>query len=295
MGFSQRLAKRQPSSRCVWPSFSTIRRRPAPRRGWSRPCGMRALGGGKRLRPFLVIECAGLFGVSPARPRWAAAALECVHCYSLIHDDLPAMDDDDLRRGQPTVHKAFDEATAILAGDAPADACLRDAGARRAHADAQRAHRAGRRTGARRRMAAWSAASARPRGRQAGPPGGRHRDITPAGHEDRRAHPLCLRGRRHPRRRQRGRARALAEFGERDRPRLPARRRPARRRSRCRRRGQGDRQGRRQGDAGVDAWACRPPRTGWPAGGQAIAALDPFGPSADILREAARFVVRRQT
>jgi farnesyl diphosphate synthase len=77
-----------------------------------------ALGGGKRIRPFLLIECAGLFGVQPLGALSAAAALECVHCYSLVHDDLPAMDDDDLRRGRPTVHKAFDEWTAILAGDA---------------------------------------------------------------------------------------------------------------------------------------------------------------------------------
>jgi farnesyl diphosphate synthase len=77
-----------------------------------------ALGGGKRVRPFLVIECAGLFGVPPRAALAVAAALECVHCYSLVHDDLPAMDDDDLRRGRPTVHKAFDEWTAILAGDA---------------------------------------------------------------------------------------------------------------------------------------------------------------------------------
>ena len=76
------------------------------------------LGGGKRFRPFLVIESAALFGVVPAAALDAAAAFECVHCYSLVHDDLPAMDDDDLRRGQPTVHKAFDEWTAILAGDA---------------------------------------------------------------------------------------------------------------------------------------------------------------------------------
>ena len=77
-----------------------------------------ALGGGKRVRPFLLIECAGLFGVPPAAALNAAVALECVHCYSLVHDDLPAMDNDDLRRGRPTVHKAFDEWTAILAGDA---------------------------------------------------------------------------------------------------------------------------------------------------------------------------------
>jgi farnesyl diphosphate synthase len=76
------------------------------------------LNGGKRLRPFLVMESAALFNVELADALTIAAALECVHCYSLIHDDLPAMDDDDLRRGQPTVHKAFDEATAILAGDA---------------------------------------------------------------------------------------------------------------------------------------------------------------------------------
>jgi farnesyl diphosphate synthase len=75
------------------------------------------LGGGKRLRPFLLVECANLFDVPRQRSLLAGAALECVHCYSLVHDDLPAMDNDDLRRGQPTTHKAFDEATAILAGD----------------------------------------------------------------------------------------------------------------------------------------------------------------------------------
>jgi farnesyl diphosphate synthase len=75
------------------------------------------LNGGKRLRPFLVLESAALFDAPRVAALRVAAALECVHCYSLVHDDLPAMDDDDLRRGQPTVHKAFDEATAILAGD----------------------------------------------------------------------------------------------------------------------------------------------------------------------------------
>jgi farnesyl diphosphate synthase len=75
------------------------------------------LAGGKRLRPFLVVEGARLFGVEPEGALRAAAAIEMVHCYSLVHDDLPAMDDDDMRRGRPTVHKAFDEATAILAGD----------------------------------------------------------------------------------------------------------------------------------------------------------------------------------
>ncbi len=75
------------------------------------------LGGGKRLRPFLVIESARLFGVAGEGPLRTGCALEMIHCYSLAHDDLPAMDDDDLRRGRPTAHKAFDEATAILAGD----------------------------------------------------------------------------------------------------------------------------------------------------------------------------------
>ena len=76
-----------------------------------------SLGAGKRFRPFLVVESAALFGVERKHALMAGAALEFVHCYSLVHDDLPAMDNDDVRRGQPTVHKAFDEATAILAGD----------------------------------------------------------------------------------------------------------------------------------------------------------------------------------
>ncbi len=76
------------------------------------------LAGGKRIRPFLVISSAKLFDVSEPSARRVAAAIEMVHCYSLIHDDLPAMDNDDLRRGLPTCHVKFDEATAILAGDA---------------------------------------------------------------------------------------------------------------------------------------------------------------------------------
>jgi farnesyl diphosphate synthase len=77
-----------------------------------------ALDGGKRLRPFLAVAAGDLFGVPRAYSLRAGAAIEMVHCYSLVHDDLPAMDDDDLRRGRPTVHRQFDEATAILAGDA---------------------------------------------------------------------------------------------------------------------------------------------------------------------------------
>ena len=76
-----------------------------------------ALGQGKRIRPFMVAESAGLFDVPRHTALRVGAALECVHCYSLVHDDLPAMDNDDLRRGRPTLHKAFDDATAILAGD----------------------------------------------------------------------------------------------------------------------------------------------------------------------------------
>lgn len=77
-----------------------------------------ALANGKRMRPFFVLETGAMFGASERSLLRTAAALECVHCYSLVHDDLPCMDDDDFRRGQPTVHRAFNEATAVLAGDA---------------------------------------------------------------------------------------------------------------------------------------------------------------------------------
>lgn len=93
----------------------------APRGGEARVMeAMRysALSGGKRLRPFLTVSSAELFGVSRDASLYTAAAIEFVHTYSLIHDDLPAMDDDDFRRGQPSCHKKYDEATAILAGDA---------------------------------------------------------------------------------------------------------------------------------------------------------------------------------
>ena len=76
-----------------------------------------SLNGGKRFRPFLVSATAALFDVPKDQALLVGAGLECVHCYSLVHDDLPAMDNDDLRRGKPTAHKAFDEASAILAGD----------------------------------------------------------------------------------------------------------------------------------------------------------------------------------
>ena len=80
-----------------------------------------AMDGGKRLRPLLVEATCDLFNIAPEAALRVGLAVECIHVYSLVHDDLPAMDDDDLRRGKPTVHKAFDEATAILAGD-----CLHD-------------------------------------------------------------------------------------------------------------------------------------------------------------------------
>ncbi len=76
-----------------------------------------ALGPGKRLRPFFALEAANLFDIEERPVLRAACALECVHAYSLVHDDLPCMDDDDMRRGRPTVHRAYDEATAVLAGD----------------------------------------------------------------------------------------------------------------------------------------------------------------------------------
>ncbi len=92
------------------PAISTDRLRAAMRYA--------VLGQGKRLRPFFVFETCKLFAVEASFTAATATALECVHCYSLVHDDLPAMDNDDVRRGLPTVHRKFDEATAILAGDA---------------------------------------------------------------------------------------------------------------------------------------------------------------------------------
>lgn len=118
--FSTRLARsRQDVEACLDQLLG-----PAPLEGeLARPATLMAairhgvLNGGKRFRPFLVIESTRLFGGPETAALRVAAALECIHCYSLIHDDLPAMDDDDLRRGRPTVHRAFDEAAAILAGD----------------------------------------------------------------------------------------------------------------------------------------------------------------------------------
>lgn len=93
------------------------------------------LGGGKRLRPFLAVQAAYLFNVDSSRARRVAAAIEFVHCYSLIHDDLPAMDDAALRRGHPTVHKQYDDATAVLAGDALLSLAFEVLADRETHAD----------------------------------------------------------------------------------------------------------------------------------------------------------------
>ena len=153
------------------------------------------LGGGKRLRPFLLIESARLFGAEGAAVVSAAASLECVHAYSLVHDDLPAMDDDDVRRGRPTVHKAFDEATAILAGDALLTLAFEVLGGIDASAETRTAL-----------IVALARASGvggmaggqmldLDEGRRLGP-GRPPRDAT---HEDRRAVRLCLGSRRDPR------------------------------------------------------------------------------------------------
>jgi farnesyl diphosphate synthase len=91
---------------------------PDPRQRLYEAMRYAAIGGGKRLRPLLVLASSSLFGVPRTQALRAGLAVECVHVHSLIHDDLPCMDDDDLRRGKPTVHIAFDQATAVLAGDA---------------------------------------------------------------------------------------------------------------------------------------------------------------------------------
>lgn len=113
MSFPERLA--QAAARVAARLEAALRALPESR---VRAAMAHALAGGKGLRGFLVLESAALHGVSEAQALTAAAAIEAMHAYSLVHDDLPAMDDDDLRRGRPTVHVAFDEATAILAGDA---------------------------------------------------------------------------------------------------------------------------------------------------------------------------------
>lgn len=95
------------------------------------------LAGGKRLRPFLAVQSAALFSIDNESALRVAAAIECVHTYSLIHDDLPAMDDDDMRRGLPTTHKKYDDATAILAGDALLTLAFEILSDEKTHSDAE--------------------------------------------------------------------------------------------------------------------------------------------------------------
>ncbi len=118
MGFAERLgaaaAETDAVLKTVLDPMRSDGRSPAP---LVDACDYALLGGGKRFRPFLAMECARLCGGPADAAAAVGAAFECLHAYSLVHDDLPAMDDDDLRRGRPTVHKAYDEATAILVGD----------------------------------------------------------------------------------------------------------------------------------------------------------------------------------
>ena len=230
------------------PRRRTIRRRPA-RRGWRRRCGTACWAGGKRLRPVLCLMAAEACGADPSAALPAACALEMVHTYSLIHDDLPAMDDDDLRRGRPTCHKAFDEATAILAGDGlltlafevvarhvrPAEAA---AGCVRALAEA--AGPAG--------MVGGQMADLQAEGRRDGTRRGARGDPPPqdGGPAPRRAADGGDRRRR--RRGAVGRARRLRAGG---RPGVPDRRRPARRPGGRGQAGQAGRQGFRVGEVDV--------------------------------------------
>lgn len=117
--FQQKLAKTATDIEADMKDILTFT--PPPGIGWPdqlfEAMQYSTLNGGKRVRPFLLVESARLVGAEGAGVRRAAVAMECIHSYSLVHDDLPAMDDDDLRRGKPTTHKKWDEATAILAGD----------------------------------------------------------------------------------------------------------------------------------------------------------------------------------
>ena len=256
------------------------------------------LGGGKRFRPFLVLESAALFGVALGTAVETAAAVECVHCYSLIHDDLPAMDNDDLRRGRPTVHKAFDEWTAILAGDALLTLAFEILSGPATHADpAIRAE--------------LVAGLARASG-GAGMAGGQCLDLeaeklgsaraavgfaraAPASDEDGRAVAVLVRSGRHPGTRRRRAAPRARELRRLHRPRVPDCRRSARHRRRRGRDGQGRRQRCRQGDI-----ACRERRSqrqgaaGGARGGGRCRACIASDTEADTLREAASFVVRRE-
>ena len=255
-----------------------------------------ALDGGKRLRPFFTLEAGRMFDADEGALLRAACAIECVHTYSLIHDDLPCMDDDDLRRGRPTLHRAFDEATALLAGDALltfAFELLADPAHPLRSADALPADH---RPRARRRRARHGGRAGRRHGRR------RHRLGPDRRHahepaEDRRADQFRRRRRRHDRLRLRsGEDRALA-LRPRCRPRLPdGRRSPRRRRRRPR-----HRQGRRQGQGAAarstssPCWAPTPRASAsacWPPRPSATSRCS--APAPRILLDAVDFIVERR-
>src|SRR5450830_379058 len=220
-----------------------------------------SLNGGKRFRPFLVVAIAALFDVPRKRALMVGAALECVHCYSLVHDDLPAMDDDDLRRGHPTAHKAFDEATAILAGDGLLTFAFDILARPDAHPDpAVRIELllALARVGARRHGGRADARPGRRRPLCRRPAAGVRRGCgdDAAGDEDRRAAALRLHRRWYSGASDRRRARGPRTLRLRCRPSLPDRRRPPRHPRRQHYPGEGHWQGRqsRKGDAG---WGSR--------------------------------------
>ena len=178
------------------------------------------LNGGKRMRAFLVMQTAQLFSVNQTCAARVAAAVEMLHAYSLIHDDLPAMDDDDLRRGQPSCHKKFDEATAILAGDALQTRAFEVLAEADTHADAEARCELVTALGRRLRHARHGR---RPDDRHAGRGQNPHRpgNHPPAGAENRPPDPVQRRSRRHPRPRPAGAAPLHRRLWPRARRRLP--------------------------------------------------------------------------
>ncbi len=244
-----------------------------------------AIGGGKRLRPLLVYASSMLFNVGYDSAMRAGLAIECIHVYSLIHDDLPCMDDDDMRRGKPTVHRQYGEAIGVLAGDALHALAFEVAADPATHPDPF----------VRAELGFELARASGPSGMA----GGQMMDLAaeesavrPADHDaaaaaqDRRADRLLPRGGRDPGSCPARGPAVVARLCPRHRARLPDRRRPARRGRRRRRRRQGDRQGCEAGKAtfvsllGVERARAQ-------AGmlvDQAIAHLAAFGSEADLLR-----------
>ena len=295
--FEPRLAHRRRVGRAHHGS-PAAQRRGAARRASFEAMRYSSLGGGKRLRAFFVLAGATLFKVGGVSALRTASAIEFVHAYSLIHDDLPAMDDDDLRRGKPSCHKQFDEATAILAGDALQALAFEVLAHEDTHGDpavraalvAELARAAGAHGMVGGQMIDLLAESA----------GGRHvdrRHHAPAAAQDRRADLVLLHGGRDPRQGERADARGAVGLCPRSRPRLPDRRRPARRRGQRRGArqdaGQGRRRPARRPSCRSSARSAPAPRpTCWRD--RPAAHLEPFGEAADLLRQAAKFVVARR-